>query len=177
MPSIENQEKLVEIKKILSTNKNFVIGTYAGLNVEQLLQLRAAVREKNSRLKVVKNTLFKIALKESPEHSALVDSLAPQLKGPVVVAFVDDDLPSVAKLIKDFSEKNDKVQIKSGVMDGQYLSAAEVKDIAGLPTKEELLSIIARGLNTPAQKIAIGINEIISSLARGIKAVGEKNGG
>ena len=50
-----------------------------------------------------------------------------------------------------------------------------MKQIANLPTKEELLTIIGRGLNTPAQKIATGINEIMASLARGINAVAEKN--
>jgi large subunit ribosomal protein L10 len=61
-------------------------------------------------------------------------------------------------------------------MDGQYLKASEVKAIETLPSREELLTVIGRGLNTPATKIAVGMKEVIASLARGIKAVGEKNG-
>ena len=61
-------------------------------------------------------------------------------------------------------------------MDGEFLEKKDVEAAANLPSREELLASIGRGLNTPATKIATGMNQIISSLARGIKAVGEKNG-
>lgn len=61
-------------------------------------------------------------------------------------------------------------------MDGEFLDKKGVEAIAGLPGREELLTIIGRGLNTPATKIATGINQIMAGLARGIKAVAEKNG-
>jgi len=83
-------------------------------------------------------------------------------------------LPAIAKIIVEESKKEEKIQLKGGYFEGKFLDQVEVKNIAGLPTKEELLAIIARGLNTPAQKIAIGINEVIAKLARGIKAVAEK---
>lgn len=176
MPSLANQEKLSELKATLSQSENFVVTTYTGMTVEGITNLRGKIREKESRMKIVKNRLFKIALKESSAHGEIAANMDGDLKGPVAVTFAGKDFPGVAKLLVEFSKTNDKVQIKSGIMDGQYLSKEEVIAIATLPSRDELLSIIARGLNTPATQIASGINQIIASLARGIKAVGEKNG-
>jgi large subunit ribosomal protein L10 len=121
--------------------------------------------------------LFHLALKESGEHSAIADEIRDDLRGPIAVTFTGEQFPEVAKALVAFAKKNDKVKIKAGVMDGEFLKDSDVAAIATLPSREDLLAIIGRGLNTPATKIATGINEIMASLARGIKAVGEKNGG
>ncbi len=177
MPSALKEEKLSELKQILSERSNFVLTTYSGMDVEELSSLRTLVRESDSRVKIVKNRLFHLALKESGEHSSIADEIRDDLRGPVAVTFVGEKFPEAAKALVAFAKKNDKVKIKAGVMDGAFLSDSEVNAIATLPSREELLTIIARGLNTPATKIATGVNEIMASLARGIKAVGEKNGG
>jgi len=177
MPSPLKNEKLEELKGLLSENGNFVLTTFTGMPVEAMNELRAQVREKESRVKVIKNNLFKIALKESSDHAEVADSFDAELKGPVAVTFIGGEFPTVAKTLVEYAKKNDKVVIKSGFMDGQFLGASEVQTIATLPSREELLAIIGRGLNTPATKIATGVNEIMAKLARAIKAVGEKNGG
>ena len=64
----------------------------------------------------------------------------------------------------------------SGVMESSFYDVKAVESLANLPSKEQLLATIAAGLNSPATKIAIGIKEVMASLARAIKAVGEKNG-
>ena len=66
--------------------------------------------------------------------------------------------------------------MKAGYFSGEVLDAKGVESIAGLPSREELLAIIARGINTPATQIASGINQVMASLARAINAVAEKNG-
>jgi large subunit ribosomal protein L10 len=177
MPSLRNKELLEEITKILQEKPNVLMTTYSGLTVEQLTELRKKIREKNGTLKVVKNNLFKIALKNSHQHEfeGKVEEIEKTLFGPIAVVFAKDELPSIAKILVEESKKEEKIQLKGGYFEGKFLDQKEVKNIAGLPTKEELLTMIARGLNTPAQKIAIGINEIITKLARGIKAVAEKN--
>lgn len=176
MPSALKEEKLQEIKEILSENSNFVLTTYKGLTVDEISGLRAQIREKGSRVKVIKNRLFRLAMQQSEEHSGIVEDFTESLKGPVAVTFSGESFPEVAKVLVEYSKKNEKVAIKSGCLDGSYLNEADVKAIATLPSKEELLAVIGRGLNTPATKIATGINEIMASLARGIRAVGEKNG-
>lgn len=176
MPSLKNQKDLKELESILKEKPNLVITTYSGLSVEEITELRKKLKQKNVVLKVVKNNLFKIALKNSQNHKFEENTYTKEVfYGPIAVTFSGEEMPAVAKILLDESKKNEKIKIKGGYYEGKFLNAAEVKDISGLPTKEELLAIIARGLNTPAQKIAIGINEIITKLARGIKAVAEKN--
>ena len=177
MPSVDNRESLVKIKEMLAKRSDFIITTYSGLDVEKMTDLRAKVRGKQAQLKVIKNNLFRIALQESEVHKKDAEKFIPQLKGPLAVTFMDTDFPVIGKLLVDYGKNNKVVEIRSGFTEGKFLSKSEVTDMAGLPSKEELLTIIARGLNTPAQKIATGMNEIISKLARAVKAVGEKNGG
>ncbi len=177
MPSALKTEQLDELKTLLKERSSFVVTTYTGLKVEEMVELRSQIRSKDARLKVIKNRLFHLALKDSPDHTGSADGLRGDLKGPVAVTFTGgSEFPEVAKLLVEYSKKNDKVKIKSGMMDGSLLNSADVNAIATLPSREELLAVIGRGLNTPATKIAIGMKEVIQSLARGIKAVGEKNG-
>jgi len=169
-------ESLAEVKEYLDQQSNFVLATYTGLDVEALTALRGEIRKGDARLKVVKNNLFRRALSESEDHKGALEALNPHLKGPVAVIFANENFPAISKVLVEHSKKMEQVKIKGGCLDGRFLSKDEVIQIAQLPTKDELLAIIARGLNTPAQKIAYGINEVMASLARAIKAVGEKNG-
>ncbi|MEQ9363760.1 MAG: 50S ribosomal protein L10 [Leptospirales bacterium] len=176
MPAPSKIKQLTEIKSMLDERADFVVTTYSGLSVDEISDLRGQVRARGARFRVVKNNLFQIALKENATYAELNAQMAEVLKGPVAITFISEDYPVVSKLLMDYAKKQDKVQIKSGVMDGEFLKKQEVEAIASLPSREELLAIIGRGLNTPATKIATGINQILAGLARGIKAVGEKNG-
>lgn len=170
-------EQVNELKAMLSERGNFVVTTYSGLSVEEITALRGQVRAKGARMKVVKNNLFRRVLQENPAYEAVVEGTVKILEGPIAVTFVSEDFPSVSKLLVDYAKKSEKVQVKAGCMEGEFLDKAGVDAVANLPSREELLAIIGRGLNTPATKIATGINQIMASLARGIRAVGEKNGG
>ncbi|MCB1174669.1 MAG: 50S ribosomal protein L10 [Leptospiraceae bacterium] len=177
MAAPQKTEQLNELKEILSSQENFILTTYSGLSVTEITDLRGKIRGKDARFKVVKNTLFKRALQELDGFDEkLAESTSAVLKGPIAVAFAGAELPSIAKLLVDFGKTNDKVEIKAGCLEGQFLDQASVKAIANLPTKEELLVIIARGFNAPATKMAIGMKQIMSGLARGIQEIGKKNG-
>jgi large subunit ribosomal protein L10 len=177
MASTKNKERFAELQTILADHSNFIISTYSGLSVADMTVLRRKVRAKSGRLKVVKNNLFRLALSGSDQHSGKVQDLEGSLHGAIAVTFGrENDFPALSKVLTDAAKEQPKVEIKQGFLSGESLSAAQVKQMANLPSREELLAIIARGMNAPAQKIATGINQIISSLARGIKAVGEKNG-
>lgn len=178
MPSKRNIALYEEISQLLNDNPNVLITTYSGLTVEEIKQLRKKVREKKGQLKVVKNNLFKLAIKNSKHHEyeQRQKDIESTIFGPIAVTFAGEEIPSIAKIFVEVSKENEKVQLIGGYYEGKFLDKNQIKDIAGLPTKDELLTIIARGLNTPAQKIAIGINEIITKLARGIKAVAENKG-
>jgi len=174
MPAPVKIKQLDELKGILQEHGDFVVTTYSGLTVAQMIELRERVRETSGRLKVVKNNLFYRALQElQPE---VAEGIKDELHGPIAVTFVPADFPAVTKVLVEYAKKSEKVNIKSGAMDKAYLKKQDLENIATLPSKDELLGIIGRGLNAPATKIATGVNQIMASLARGIKQVGEKNG-
>jgi large subunit ribosomal protein L10 len=176
MAKQEKVDAVLDLKNRLEGKANFILASYSGLTVEEITNLRAKLRTENSEMKVIKNNLFLRALKESSKHKDQGIDFGDAYKGPLAAIFADDSLPAVAKICKDFAKDNQSLDVKLGYLDGQVLDKKNVEAIAGLPNKAELLSIIARGLNTPSQQIASGMNQIMASLARAIQKVGEKNG-
>ncbi|MCB1140814.1 MAG: 50S ribosomal protein L10 [Leptospiraceae bacterium] len=176
MAQPEKIEAVADLKVKLEEKPNFILVSYSGLNVKLMEELRMKLRDSDSRLKVIKNNLFLRALKESKLHSEKDIKFGSGYFGPMAVIFSDENLPSIAKICKDFKKDNPVFDFKAGYFSGDVLDSNGVESIAGLPSREELLAIIARGINTPATKIATGINQVMASLARAIQATAEKNG-
>lgn len=173
-----NEEKVqavAELKTRLEKRPNFILASYSGLTVKNITDFRSELRKNGSEMKVIKNNLFLRALKESGKHSDKNIQFGEDYKGPLAAIFTDDNLPTVAKVCKDFAKTNEKLVVKAGYFDGSVLNKKGVEDIAGLPSKEELLAQVMAGLNNPATSIASGINNIMASLARAIQAAAEKN--
>lgn len=176
MAKQEKIDAVLELKTKLENRSNFILACYSGLTVEDMSNLRAKLRAEDSEMKVIKNNLFLRALKESDKHKDNDIDFGEQFFGPLAAIFSEDGLPSIAKLCKEYAKDKPALEIKLGYFDGEVLDAKGVESIAGLPSKAELLSMVARGLNAPAQQVASGMNQIMSSLARAIQKVGEKNG-
>lgn len=164
-----------DLKQRLEADNNFILVAYSGLSVKAMEDLRKKLREQNSGMKVIKNNLFLRAVNESGVHNKPDLPSKTEYKGPMAAIFGGENLPSIAKICKEFKKTNESFAIKGGYFSGQVLSSTDVESIAGLPSREEMLAIIARGINTPATQIASGMNQIIASLARAIQAVAEKN--
>jgi large subunit ribosomal protein L10 len=175
MANKENIEAVAALKTKLEDKPNFILASYSGMTVKHMSDLRTHLRKEGSEMKVVKNNLFLRALKESKSHNSKEINFGDSYKGPLAAIFSNSNLPTVAKICKDFSKTNENLVFKAGFFDGDVLDAKGVVGIAGLPSKEELLSIIARGINTPATQIASGMNQIMAGLARAIQATAEKN--
>lgn len=175
-PNQEKAQAVAELRERLEKTPNFILASYSGLDVQAVTTLRSKLREAGSNMKVIKNNLFLRALKESKNHKSTSIDFGPTYKGPLAAIFSTDNLPSIAKVCKEFNKTNENFSMKAGFFDGEVLNAKGVDSIAGLPSKEELLSVIARGFNTPSTQIASGINQIMASLARAVQAVAEKNG-
>ncbi|MCC5814897.1 MAG: 50S ribosomal protein L10 [Leptospira sp.] len=169
-------EAVEELKGKLEKRQNFILACYSGLTVEDMSKLRAKLRAEDSEMKVIKNNLFLRALKESDKHKGNSIDFGESFFGPLAAIFSEDGLPSIAKILKEYSKDKPALDVKLGYFDGQVLDKKGVESIAGLPSKSELLSMVARGLNAPTTQIASGMNQIMSSLARAIQKVGEKNG-
>ena len=96
------------------------------------------------------------------------------LVGPTALAFVENDPGAAAKAIKDFAATNDALVIKGGLLNGEVLDESQVRELADLPSREELLSSIAGGLAAPLQQIASMMNNLLSEMASLLQALADK---
>ncbi|MDH5717109.1 MAG: 50S ribosomal protein L10 [Spirochaetia bacterium] len=174
MPSAKKIELEKNYSSHLEESPDFILTRFQGTNVAQLTEIRKKLKEKDIQYKVIKNNIFKLAAKKNAEIENL--PIFAELTGPIGVAFPKKDTPSAAKILKKCSEDYENFQILSAVMEFQYYDKSGVEGIASLPSKEESLATLAAALNSPATQIAGMMNQIMSSLARAIKAIGEKNG-
>ncbi|MBO5925285.1 MAG: 50S ribosomal protein L10 [Clostridia bacterium] len=148
-----------EIKARIQKAESFVIVDYKGLTVAQDTELRAEFRKNGVEYKVLKNRLVAIALKDL----GYSDEFIKHLEGPSAIAFTYEDPAAAARIVLAGTKKFDKLTIKCGMLDGDYLDEKAVKDLAKLPSREVMLSILVGTLQAP-----------ISALARAVKAVSEK---
>ena len=134
MPQQYKIDKVAEIESRIAENAGLFVVNYNGLTVKQAQELRHQLRECGAEMKVYKNNLVKIALKnqEQPELDEI-------LAGPVAYVFYESEPVEAAKALKDFSAQSKGVlEIKGGISDGKAVSADDVKAIAELPTKDQL---------------------------------------
>ena len=135
------------LKESFNNNEAMMIYHYQGLNVNQLDDLRNQMREAGALLKVTKNRITKIALKDTQHEEAI--SL---FSGQTGVALSKDPI-TLAKTLVNFQKKNDMLKIVGGVMDSKVLAPEDVAKIATLPTLDEARAKIAAILQTPAQQL------------------------
>ena len=159
MPS----EKVLEAKKaqvaeIVEALKGATTGVlvdYRGLTVEEDTKLRNNLRAAGVQYFVVKNTLLRLAAKEVG-----LDALDEILHGPTALA-ISEDAVAPAKVLADFAKENDKMELKSGFMDGKVLSMDELTQLAKTPSKEVLIAKIMGSLNSPISGLARLLSTIV----------------
>ena len=167
MPQQYKIDKVAEIESRIAENAGLFVVNYNGLTVKQAQELRHQLRECGAEMKVYKNNLVKIALKnqEQPEIDEIL----------VAYVFYETEPVEAAKALKDFSAQSKGVlEIKGGISDGKAVSADDVKAIAELPTKDQLLGQIAGLISGFARDIAVCVNGVSSGLARSIQQVSEQ---
>ena len=141
--------QVAEIIEVLKSAQTGILVDYRGLTVEEDTQLRRNLRAAGVKYFVVKNTLLRLAAKETG-----LDALDEILHGPTALAVSDTDAVAPAKVMADFAKGNDKLEIKSGFMDGAVMSLDEVKKLAATPSKETLIATMMGSLNAPVSNLA-----------------------
>ncbi len=168
-----NRDKKVKsinaIKAIAEGAHSIVVFNYTGSTVIQLNSLRKLASEHNVTVMVVRNRLAKIAFADSK-----FSDLSEVLEGATMLAFAHDSPSSSAKVLKTFIKQNKNVIVKGLSIGAELLTPAQLDMVAKMPTRDEALSILARLLTTPAQSLAVGINDGVSKLARAFKARSEQ---
>jgi len=157
--------EVAELKDKLSNSDAVVLTEYRGLTVAQLKDLRRSLGA-DAQYAVAKNTLTKIAAKE-----AGLEGIEDQLQGPTALAFINGDIASVAKGLRDFAKDNPLLVIKGGVMDGRVLSADEVKKLANLESRETLLAKLAGGMQASLQNAVFLLAAPLNQAARALGAL------
>ena len=154
--AIEMKSQIVtEIADKLKGSVSAVVVDYRGLTVGQVTELRKQLREAGVEFKVYKNTLTRRAV----EIAELTD-LNESLTGPNAIAFSANDVVAPAKIINDFAKKNDKLEIKAGVIEGKVVDAEGVKALAELPSREGLLSMLLSVLQAPMRNFALATKAV-----------------
>ena len=164
--SLEQKQAVVsEIAAQLAKAQAIIVAENRGLSVESVTGLRAKARTSGLYLRVLKNSLARRAVKGTP-----FEKLAEQLYGPLVYGIARDPV-SGAKVLAEFAKDNELFVIKGGAMPNAVMSPADVKALATLPSREELLAKLAGTLQAPIAKLARTLNEVPGRLARALAAV------
>ena len=156
-----------EFRQTITDNALFVVTRQTGLSAEAVETLRRGVREEGGSFKIAKNTLMRIAVKDTP-----AEGLTQHLTGPTGITYSKDPL-AAAKGIAKFAKGNDKIEILAGCLEGNMLDAAGVKALAALPPLEVLRGQLLGVITAPLQKMMGMINAPASSLVRVITARNE----
>ena len=130
---------------------------YPGLTVEKFTKLRSQLREAGCEVTVYKNNIARRA-----SIAAGYEALAETFVGAKALAISYDDVVAPAKIIYDFAKENKKVKIQSGMIEGKVASIEQLNELATLPSRETLLTMLAVGMLTPVRELAIGLNMISS---------------
>ena len=166
-------EIIAGLKQTLSESQLVIAIDYTGLTVAEITDLRRRLRPKGSTCQVAKNTLMRIAVEGNQTWQPIQELLT----GTSAFMFVQEDIGGAIKAYQEFQKASKKSELRGGVMEGRVLKEADVKALADLPSKEQLMAQIAGALNGVATKLAVGINQVPTSIARGLKAYAEKDGG
>jgi len=156
----ERAAAITELRGMIKGSSALVFMDTKGLDSVETFELRKAMRPTSSRLKVVKNRLMKIACRE--EKVAGADGW---LKDNTAVAFVADDAVAALKALTTYATDHEKLKLKGGLVDGRPLDLAELKALAKLPGRRELLTMMATTMKSPIARGARDFKSVFQKMA------------
>ena len=155
-----------EIASKLAGSEAVFVSEYRGLTVGHLANLRGALRPSDAEHKVYKNTLARLAVR-----TAGADGLEQFLVGPTAITFVQGDIAGAAKALRDTSRTNPLLVLKGGSLGAKLLTADDIRSLADLPSRDELLARIAGAFQAPLVKTASLLQALPRNFAYGLAAL------
>ncbi|HBT47358.1 MAG TPA: 50S ribosomal protein L10 [Peptococcaceae bacterium] len=155
-----------EIKGKIGRSSALILAEYRGLNVAEMTQLRRQLKEAGAELKVVKNTLTRIAARD-----AGLEGLHPYLEGPTAIVFSFQDPVAPAKIVSGLARTKEEFKVKAGVLQGKIIGQAEIKALAELPPREQLLAKVVGGLQGPLYGLVGVLSGPLRSLVYALEAI------
>ena len=151
----QKDEVISGLKKDLESAKAVFLTDLIGITSNDAVAVRKNVRDAEGKMLVTKNTFFRIASEGTPYGDLLKD-----LKGTNAVAIAFNEAPAVAKALYDASEDLEPVELRGGILDGKELSVEEIKALAKLPSREEMLGTLLATFNAPISAFARVMEQI-----------------
>ena len=152
---VKKQEEVSLVADELRGATSVVVVDYLGLTVEEVTSLRKSLRESNTKMQVVKNTILRRAAVE-----AGIEGLEEVFVGPSAIVYSADEVIAPAKIVAEFAEKASKLSIKGGLIEGKVASADEINALAKLPDRDGLLSMLLSVLQAPVRNTALAIKAV-----------------
>ena len=163
MAKVEQKAPIVEeISGKLKDAKAAVLVDAIGLTVEQDTRLRRQLREAGVNYKVYKNTMMKRAF-----DGTEFEELNKLLEGPSALALASEDVTAPARVIVKFSKEANKLEVKGGIIEGEFYDAESIKQLADIPSREELLSKFLGSIQSPITNFARVLNQIAQKKEEG----------
>jgi large subunit ribosomal protein L10 len=153
-----------EVAAKLQGAQSLIVAEYRGLNVERVTQLRSKARKSGVYLRVLKNTLARRAVKGTP-----FEKLSDVMVGPLMYGISQDPVAG-AKVLSEFAKENELFVIKAGAMPNAVMSAQDIKALAQLPSREELIAKLLGTMQAPVTKLVRTMNEVPSKFVRTLAA-------
>ena len=166
----EKAEVISEVKELLDNSTAVYLTDYNGINVEDINNIRNQFRDEGVRYKVFKNNLFKRALDESGKY----DKLAGHLAGMTGFAFTTTNPIAPAKIINKYFGEKEKLALKACYVEGEYYEGSQLKTLATLPSKDELIAGIMGSLDSPVSGIVGAVNAVMRDLANIIDQISQR---
>jgi large subunit ribosomal protein L10 len=164
--NLEQKQAVVsEVAGQLKGAQAVIVAEYRGLNVDRITQLRAKARQSGLYLRVLKNTLARRAVQGTP-----FEKLGGEMTGPLMYGIGTDPV-ACAKVLAEFAKDNEHFVIKAGAMPNAMMSAKDVKALALLPSREELLAKLMGTMQAPVAKLARTMNEVPGKFVRTLAAL------
>jgi large subunit ribosomal protein L10 len=165
----EKKNVVDKLHESLSKSTTVILTDYKGLDVSTINDLRSKLRDSDVEFKVVKNTLLGIASQDTD-----VVLIKDHFKGPNAIALSFDDPVAPAKILSEFAKKNDKLEIKVGVMNGKVLDLSAIKALSSLPSREVLLAQVLSAMNGVPTAFVRALNNVPGRLLNVLQAIKDK---
>lgn len=174
MPATRKQkeEALKKLLERMKASKSIVFADYQGMSIPEIEDMKKKLEAKGAKYGVAKKTLIKIAAKEI----GYVDIPDEIMAGPIGVAFGIEDEIAAAKIINDLGKKNKNLKLRGALMNGKVLSLFETKQLAMIPSKEELLAKFVYLVRYPVQGFHGVLHGTLAGFVRALNAIKEKRG-
>ncbi|HEX9004587.1 MAG TPA: 50S ribosomal protein L10 [Blastocatellia bacterium] len=167
----QKEQNIASLKDDFAKSSHALVVSFEGLPVDKDWELRRALQAAQLNYRVVKNTLGRIAVENTP-----LEPLKDHFKGMTAVAYSENDPVGLAKVLSKFAKENSKLTFKAGVVEGRAINVKDIEALATMPSKEELISKLMYVLNAPAQGLAVVLNGVARNLAVVVQQIAEKQG-